>query len=156
MNISLILIGKTDENYIETGLSEYLKRLKKYVNFEIFIIPRNKNSKNLSENEQKKYESKKIMEKISKSDYLVLLDEKGKSRSSTEFADFLNNRMSSGIKNLVFLIGGPYGVDNSVYERANYKLSLSKMTFSHQIIRLFFLEQIYRAFTILNNEPYHH
>lgn len=156
MNILLILIGKTDENYIETGLSEYLKRLKKYVNFEIFIIPRNKNSKNLSENEQKKYESKKIMEKISKSDYLVLLDEKGKSRSSTEFADFLNNRMSSGIKNLVFLIGGPYGVDNSVYERANYKLSLSKMTFSHQIIRLFFLEQIYRAFTILNNEPYHH
>lgn len=156
MNIQLIVIGKTDLNELDYCISNYLKRLKKYVNFQINIISDIKKSKSLSISEQKKLESEKILSKLNSGDYIVLLDESGKNIKSEEFAEFINKRMISGIKNLVFIVGGPYGVDKKVFEKANFVLSLSKMTFSHQMIRLFFVEQCYRAFTILNNEPYHH
>ncbi|GAK90511.1 LSU m3Psi1915 methyltransferase RlmH [Nonlabens ulvanivorans] len=134
----------------------YVERLKHYINFELEIIPDLKKTKNLSEDQQKNEEGKLILNKLEKSDFVTLLDERGKKLSSLQFAELINKRGVSGLKRLVFIIGGPYGFSNDVYERANSKLSLSDMTFSHQMVRLFATEQIYRAFTILRNEPYHH
>lgn len=156
MTIKLIAIGKTDSKELQSLISDYVKRLGHYVKFEFEIIPDIKNAKNLSEEQQKSKEGALILHKISTSDVLVLLDEKGKQFSSIEFSTLLQKRMNSGIKCLCLVIGGPYGFNPAVYERANQKISLSKMTFSHQMVRLFIAEQLYRAFTILRNEPYHH
>ena len=156
MTIKLICIGKTDDKSLELLITQYIKRLSFYTRFEIEIIPDLKKTKNLSEAEQKQKEGDIILSKISTSDVLVLLDENGQQYSSENFADYLQKHMNSGIKNLIFIIGGPYGFSDEIYQRANGKVSLSKMTFSHQMIRLFFIEQLYRAHTILKNEPYHH
>lgn len=156
MKICLIVIGKSDEEYLQKGLGIFLKRIPHYIVFEMKIIADIKNSKNLSEEQQKEKEGELILQQIISSDELILLDEHGLDASSIEFARFLEKRMLSGIKRLVFLIGGPYGFSENVYSRANGKISLSKMTFSHQMVRLIFVEQLYRAFTILKGEPYHH
>lgn len=156
MNIKLIAIGKTDNKNLQALIDEYIKRLGFYVKFELDIIPDIKNVKNLSESEQKSKEGQLILSKLSPTDHLLLLDENGKEFNSMGFADFLQKKMNAGIKTLVFVIGGPYGFSEEVYQKAQGKVSLSQMTFSHQMVRLFVIEQIYRGFTILNNEPYHH
>lgn len=156
MKIKLLAIGKTDDKNLITLFESYQKRLKHYINFELEIIPDIKNVKNLSQLEQKEKEGELILKKLLPTDILVLLDEKGKEIRSVEFANYLQKKMNSGIKQLVFVIGGPYGFSENVYKKAQGKISLSKMTFSHQMIRLFVVEQLYRAFTILKNEPYHH
>jgi 23S rRNA (pseudouridine1915-N3)-methyltransferase len=156
MKITLLAIGKTDNKNLEVLIEDYNKRLGFYVPFSFEIIPDAKNTKNLSEMQQKQAEGEEIIKRVSKSDVLFLLDENGKSYSSLRFSEFLQKKMNSGIKNLVFVIGGPYGFSEEIYTRANGKISLSSMTFSHQMVRLFFIEQLYRAFTILRNEPYHH
>lgn len=156
MQIRLIAVGKTDHAAIQTLLEEYSKRLGFYIKFELEIIPDLKNSKNLSETSQKEKEGELILKKVQTSDELVLLDEQGKQYSSVDFSDYLQKKMNAGLKQLIFVIGGPYGFSAEVYQRANGKISLSKMTFSHQMVRVFFVEQLYRAFTILKNEPYHH
>ncbi len=156
MNITLILIGKTDADYLKIGVDLYLKRLKHYVNFNTIVVPDIKKKKNLSFVQQKKEEGDLILKHIKNDDFIVLLDEKGKSFSSESFSGFINKKMISGIKNLVFIIGGPYGFSNEIYNIAKHKIALSEMTFSHQMVRLIFVEQVYRAFTILKNEPYHH
>jgi 23S rRNA (pseudouridine1915-N3)-methyltransferase len=156
MQIRLIAVGKTDHVAIQTLLEEYSKRLGFYIKFELEIIPDLKNSKNLSEASQKEKEGELILKKVQTSDELVLLDEQGKQYSSVDFSDYLQKKMNAGLKQLIFVIGGPYGFSAEVYQRANGKISLSKMTFSHQMVRVFFVEQLYRAFTILKNEPYHH
>jgi 23S rRNA (pseudouridine1915-N3)-methyltransferase len=156
MQIKLLAVGKTDHTAIQTLLDEYIKRLGFYIKFELEIIPDIKNAKNLSEAAQKEKEGELILKKVQASDELVLLDEQGKQYSSLDFSDYLQKKMNAGLKQLIFVIGGPYGFSESVYQRANGKISLSKMTFSHQMVRVFFVEQLYRAFTILKNEPYHH
>lgn len=156
MKISLLVIGKTDEAYLQKGLEIFLKRIPHYILFEMKIIPDIKNSKNLSEEQQKEKEGELILQQILSSDELFLLDEQGMEVSSIDFARFLEKKMLSGIKRLVFVIGGPYGFSENVYARSTGKMSLSKMTFSHQMVRLIFTEQLYRAFTILKGEPYHH
>ncbi|MBO7264334.1 MAG: 23S rRNA (pseudouridine(1915)-N(3))-methyltransferase RlmH [Alistipes sp.] len=156
MNIELIVVGKTDMREVEALVAMYTKRLNHYVRFAITTIADVRNTKKLSEAEQKRLEGEAILKLITDSDHLMLLDERGAELRSIEFADMLQRRMLSGTKRLVFLIGGPYGFSDAVYQRANSKLSLSKMTFSHQIVRAIFTEQLYRAFTILKNEPYHH
>jgi len=156
MKIVLITIGKTNEKYLIDGISNYQKRLKHYINFEMTEIVNIKNTKNLSELELMKKEGELILKQIQSSDYLVLLDDKGKDFTSPKFAQKLQQWMLSGKKRLVFVVGGAYGFSEEVYQRGNEKISLSKMTFSHQMVRLFFVEQIYRGYTILNNEPYHH
>jgi 23S rRNA (pseudouridine1915-N3)-methyltransferase len=156
MQITLIAIGKTDSVDLEQLISIYEKRLQHYIKFQSQIIPDIKNSKNLSETQQKDKEGELILAQLQPSDALILLDEKGKQYTSVEFSQFLQKKMNSGIKNLVLAIGGPYGFSEAVYKRANGKISLSKMTFSHQMVRLFLVEQLYRGFTILRNEPYHH
>ncbi len=156
MNIKLLAIGKTDNKQLNDLIDTYIKRLGFYIKFNVEIIPDIKNAKNLSESQQKDKEGKLILEKTEKSDLLILLDENGKQYDSVGFSEVLQKHMNSGIKQLIFVIGGPYGFSPDVYNRANGKLSLSKMTFSHQMIRLFFIEQLYRGFTILRNEPYHH
>ncbi|MCX2679218.1 23S rRNA (pseudouridine(1915)-N(3))-methyltransferase RlmH [Galbibacter sp. EGI 63066] len=156
MNIKLIAVGKTDGKELNTLTDRYIKRLGFYVNFNFEIIPDIKNAKNLSETQQKDKEGELILKKIAPTDLLVLLDENGKTFSSEGFASHLQKYMNAGVKQLVFVIGGPYGFSDSVYQKAQGKISLSKMTFSHQMIRLFFIEQLYRGFTILRNEPYHH
>ncbi len=156
MKIVLITIGKTSEKYLIEGIYQYKNRLKHYTNFEIMEIPNIKNSKNLSEAELMKKEGELILKQIQNSDHLVLLDDKGKDFTSPRFAQKLQQWMLSGKKRIVFVVGGAYGFSEEIYKRGNEELSLSKMTFSHQMVRLFFVEQIYRAFTILNNEPYHH
>jgi 23S rRNA (pseudouridine1915-N3)-methyltransferase len=156
MKITLMAIGKTDDKYIIEGINKYLSRLKHYIKFEIKIIPDLKKTKNMSEDEQKSKEAELFLKNINPTDELIVLDERGVELSSMHFADLLNKKMIGSVQNLVFLIGGPYGFDNSIHQRAHYKLSLSRMTFSHQMIRLFFAEQVYRAFTILKGEPYHH
>lgn len=156
MTIKLIAIGKTDNKSLQTLMNDYQKRLGFYIKFEFEIIPDIKNSKNLSEDQQKQKEGEQILSKVTTSDILVLLDEGGKQMDSVGFSEYLQKHMNSGIKQLVFVIGGPYGFSPEVYAKSNGKLSLSKMTFSHQMIRLFFIEQLYRGFTILRNEPYHH
>jgi len=156
MIITLITIGKTDNKQLTLLIDSYIKRLGFYIKFSFNVIPDIKNSKNLSEIQQKNKEGALILNKISTSDVLILLDENGKQHDSVAFSSYLQKHMNSGIKNLTFVIGGPYGFSEDIYNRANGKLSLSKMTFSHQMIRLFFIEQLYRGFTILKNEPYHH
>ncbi|MEM6684944.1 MAG: 23S rRNA (pseudouridine(1915)-N(3))-methyltransferase RlmH [Bacteroidota bacterium] len=156
MNIKLLAIGRTDDKQLQQLIDHYVKRLSHYIKFELEIIPDIKNTKNLSEVQQKEKEGELILKKISSSDLLVLLDENGKQFSSIEFSNYLQKRMNSGIKTLVLVIGGPYGFSENVYAKAQGKISVSKMTFSHQMVRLFVVEQLYRAFTILRNEPYHH
>ena len=156
MKIKLLVIGKTDDKNLLSLIQIYEQRLKHYIKFEIDIIPDIKNAKNLSEKQQKEKEGDLILKKIATTDNLILLDEKGYQFRSVEFSRFLQKKMNSGIKQLVLVIGGPYGFSEKVYQKASGKISLSKMTFSHQMIRLFVVEQIYRAFTILKNEPYHH
>lgn len=156
MNIKLIAVGKTDNPALQQLISTYEKRLSYYINFELQLLPDIKNSKSLSEEQQKIKEGELILSYVEPSHHLILLDERGKEYTSIAFADELQKKMNTGIKQLTFVIGGPYGFSQAMYERANSKLSLSKLTFSHQMIRLFFLEQLYRAFTILRNEPYHH
>lgn len=156
MKICLLVIGKTDEAYLQKGIEIFLKRIPHYISFEMKIIPDIKNSKNLSEDQQKEKEGDLILQQLSTSDELVLLDEQGIENSSVEFARFLEKKMLSGIKRLFFVIGGPYGFSQQVYSRSNGKMSLSRMTFSHQMVRLIFAEQLYRAMTILKGEPYHH
>ncbi|MBO5831485.1 MAG: 23S rRNA (pseudouridine(1915)-N(3))-methyltransferase RlmH [Alistipes sp.] len=156
MNIELVVVGKTDMKEVEALVAMYSKRLNHYVKFAITTLADVRNTRKLSESEQKRLEGEQILKLISDSDHLMLLDEHGAELRSIEFADMLQRRMSAGTKRLVFVIGGPYGFSDAVYQRANSKLSLSKMTFSHQIVRAIFTEQLYRAFTILKNEPYHH
>jgi len=154
--IKLLTIGKTDNTSLQSLITEYENRLKHYIRFEMEIIPDIKNVKNLSESQQKEKEGNLILKKINNTDVMILLDEKGKQFTSLEFSNYLQKKMNSGIKQMVLVIGGPYGFSDEVYTKAQGKISLSKMTFSHQMVRLFMVEQIYRAFTILKNEPYHH
>lgn len=156
MNIELIVVGKTDSKEVAALVDMYLKRINFYNRFNISYIPDIRNAKNLSEAQQKSSEGEAILRLLDDSDRVVLLDEKGQEFRSIEYAEWLQKRMNSGIKRLVFIIGGPYGFSDAVYKRANEKISLSKMTFSHQIIRAIFTEQLYRAFSIINNSPYHH
>ncbi|MBE7174827.1 MAG: 23S rRNA (pseudouridine(1915)-N(3))-methyltransferase RlmH [Mucilaginibacter polytrichastri] len=156
MKITLITVGKTDERFLQEGIDKYLGRLKHYVRFSLVEIPDIRNSKNLSEDQQKAFEGEKILKLVSPGDHLVLLDEKGREMSSESFATYLNKKMLASVSHLIFVVGGPYGFSPEVRNRANELLSLSQMTFSHQMIRLFFTEQVYRAFTILKGEPYHH
>ena len=156
MTIKLVCIGKTDKKELETLINIYSDRLQHYIKFEFEIIPDLKNTKNLDENQQKTREGELILSGLHNSDFVVLLDENGKQFSSEAFSEYIQKRMNTGLKRLVFVIGGPYGFSEDVYNRANSKISLSKMTFSHQMVRLFFTEQLYRSFTILKNEPYHH
>ncbi len=156
MKIDLVMIGKTDEKYLIEGIDKYLKRLKHYIPFKMITIPDIKKTKNLSEEQQKKLEGDQILSQLQPGDHLVLLDENGKDFNSVGFANFIEKKMIAGLKRIVFVIGGPYGFSDEVYDKANQKISLSHMTFSHQMVRLFFVEQIYRAMTILKNEPYHH
>ena len=156
MKITLLVIGKTDSTYLSDGINEYLKRLKHYINFELDIIPDIKRGKNLSIENQKKMEGEQIISKLAPGKEMYLFDENGTSYSSREFAGFLDKKMLGSLKELIFVIGGPYGFSPDVYERAISGISLSKMTFSHQMARLLCVEQFYRAFTILKGEPYHH
>jgi 23S rRNA (pseudouridine1915-N3)-methyltransferase len=156
MNIKLLAIGKTDNKSLQVLLDDYTKRLSFYVKFDLELIPDIKNVKNLSESQQKEKEGELILSKITATDQLILLDENGKTFSSICFSEELQKKMNSGIKTLAFVIGGPYGFSAEVYSKAHGKISLSPMTFSHQMVRLFFIEQLYRGFTILRNEPYHH
>lgn len=156
MKIKLLAIGKTDNKNLIALIDEYQNRLKHYIKFELEIIPDIKNVKNLSEVQQKEKEGELILSKLQNTDQLVLLDDKGNAYSSIQFSQYLQKKMNSGIKQLVIVIGGPYGFSEAVYKKSSGKVSLSKMTFSHQMIRLFVVEQLYRGFTILKNEPYHH
>ena len=156
MKIVLLTVGKTSEKYLIEGIDKYKKRLKNYTKFEMIEILNVKKSKNFSNSELMKKEGELVMKYLQSSDYLVLLDDKGKDFTSSKFAEKLQNWMLSGKKRLVFIVGGAYGFSEVLIARGNEKISLSKMTFSHQMVRLFFVEQIYRGYTILNNEPYHH
>lgn len=155
MKITLLVVGKTTDIHIGNLIQEYQKRLTHYIPFTIQVIPELKNTKALTTDQQKQAEGELILRAITSANDLVLLDEHGKEFRSIEFADYLQKKMSSG-RDLVFVVGGPYGFSEAVYQRANGKISLSKMTFSHQMVRLFFVEQTYRAMTILRSEPYHH
>lgn len=156
MKIKLLAIGKTDNKQLIQLIDHYQNRLNHYIKFELEIIPDIKNVKNLSEGQQKDKEGNLMLSKLQNSDQLVLLDDKGKHFTSIEFSQYLQKKMNSGIKQMVLAIGGPYGFSEAVYKKSIGKISLSKMTFSHQMIRLFIVEQLYRGFTILKNEPYHH
>ena len=156
MKIELAVIGKTSIGYLKQGIDEYIKRLKHYVPFEIKYIDDIKNTKNILEDQQKRTEGAKILSLLDKSDFVVLLDEHGKEYTSIQYSSYIQKRMLSGSKKVVFVIGGPYGFSQEVYDRANDKISFSKMTFNHEMIRLIFTEQLYRAYTIINHEPYHH
>lgn len=156
MKISLLVIGKTDAKYFADAIAEYEKRLIRYIPFDIDIIPDLKNTKSLSEEQQKQKEGELIIKNLQSGDYVVLLDDKGKEYTSMKFADYIEKKTHTVPKRLVFIVGGPYGFSQEVYNLANERLTLSRMTFSHQMVRLIFVEQLYRAMTILNNEPYHH
>ena len=156
MKIKVIVIGKTNKSFLIEGENEYLKRLKRYVNFEKIEIPDLKNAKKMSRNEIKEKEGKLILQKVDNQSFVVLLDEKGREFTSLKFSGWLQDKMNHSIKSVTFIIGGAYGFSDEVYQKANEKIAVSKMTFSHQMIRMIFFEQIYRGFTILNNEPYHH
>lgn len=156
MKIALLSVGKTDNRLFREIIDEYIKRVNHYIPFEIIYLPDLKNRKSISEDEQKVLEGDKLIKAIEPTDYVVLLDDKGKNYSSPEFAGYIEKKMHSVPKRLVFLIGGPYGFSKNIYDVANEKISLSKMTFTHQMVRMIFTEQLYRALTILNNEPYHH
>ena len=140
----------------EEGISKYLNRLRHYARIDFVEIPELKNTKALSQEQQKTKEAESILKKLLPTDQVILLDEKGTTLTSQQFAEYLDKKALSAVSNLVFIVGGPYGFDDSVYRRANDKIALSRMTFSHQMVRLFFTEQLYRAFTIIKGEPYHH
>ena len=156
MQTILYVVGKTNDHKLNELAEDYRKRIERYHRFDILTIPDIKNKGKLTKYLQKKREGELITDRIKQYDYLVLLDETGKQMDSLFFSNFINARMMGSQKRLIFLIGGAYGFSDSVYKRANEKISLSKMTFSHQMVRIFFLEQLYRANTILRNEPYHH
>lgn len=156
MKITLLCVGKTDEDYLQKGIDKYVKRLKHYVSFELVAIPDIKQAKNLTEKQQREKEGQAILKHVAPGDMLVLMDEKGKAFRSVEFAAFFEKQLLNSVPHIVFVVGGPYGFDEAVYGRANSLMSLSKMTFSHQMVRLFFVEQLYRAFSIIRGEPYHH
>ena len=156
MKIKLIVVGKTNAKFLVEGEKVYVKRLKHYTKFEEIVIPDIKQAGKWSENELKKKEGQLILGKLEHSNHVILLDDKGKSFSSLQFSEFLQQKMNSSLKALVFVVGGAYGFSDEVYQRANSKLSLSKMTFSHQMVRLIFKEQLYRGFSILRGEKYHH
>ena len=156
MRIGLLLTGKTTEKYVAEGVEIYSSRIRKSSGFEIITLPDIKNTHKMPEQEQKLKEGKKIRESVGKGDYIVLLDEKGKEFRTVEFAEWLANRLMQPYKRILFVIGGPWGFSEEVYKIADMKISLSKMTFPHQLIRLLFTEQLYRAFTIIKGEPYHH
>ncbi len=156
MKITLLAIGKTNAKYLQEGIEQYTKRLSHYIPFELKILPDVKTTKALTTDKQKEMEGEMFMSAIQQGDWVTLLDERGKEFSSRDFASYIDKKMITIPKNLIFVIGGPYGFSKAMYDRANEKLSLSKMTFSHEMIRLFFVEQIYRAMTILKGEPYHH
>ena len=156
MKITLLVIGKTEADYLKKGIDVYLKRLEHYLPFSLEVIPALKNTKNLTEEQQKQKEGELILTQIKPGDYLVLLDENGKQFSSVKFAGYIEKMMIAGTRSMIFVIGGPYGFSEQVYQKANSKISLSEMTFSHQMVRLIFVEQVYRAMTILKGEPYHH
>ena len=152
----LIVVGKTTDKRFEAITNEYVERIRHYVPFAIEVIPDLKNTKGLSQSEQKQREGELILRSLQAGDYVVLLDEHGSERSSMDFASWMQKKMSAGPKRLVFIIGGPYGFSESVHKRGNEEISLSRMTVSHQMVRMRFVEQIYRAMTILNGERYHH
>ncbi|WP_158796998.1 23S rRNA (pseudouridine(1915)-N(3))-methyltransferase RlmH [Pedobacter sp. L105] len=156
MKITLLVVGKTEDKYLIEGIEKYLSRLKHYIGFTLLVIPEIKNTKNLTEAQQKTKEAELILKQVSNLDMVILMDEKGKKYTSVQFADYLNKQMIGSVQQMIFVIGGPYGFDESIYKRANGNISLSDMTFSHQMVRLFFVEQLYRAFSILKGEPYHH
>lgn len=155
MNIKLIVVGKTDEKYLQQGIDVYVSRLKHYVNFEMVVIPALKDQKGASPDEVKEREAALLLRQLEKCDRVVLLDEHGEQYASVDFAQYLQKQMNAGVRNLAFVVGGAFGFAPSVYAAASGKVSLSKMTFNHQMVRLFFVEQLYRAFTILRHEPYH-
>lgn len=156
MKITLLVVGKTEADFLKKGIDIYLDRLVHYVPFHLEIIPALKNNKNTTEELQKQKEGELILNQTKPVDFIVLLDEKGKHYSSVTFAGYLEKMMVAGTRSMVFVVGGPYGFSEEVYQRANGKISLSEMTFSHQMVRLIFVEQMYRAMTILKGEPYHH
>ena len=156
MKITLAVIGKTEAGFVRQGIEEYAKRLQHYVQFNIQYISDVKGTRNMSEAQQKIAEGRALLATLESSDHVTLLDEHGTERTSVDFAQWLQRRMASGSKRLVLVVGGPYGFSQDVYERANEKVALSKMTFPHDLVRLIFVEQLYRAFTILRHEPYHH
>ncbi len=156
MHINLLCIGKTGKKFLEEGENEYMKRLSHYISFSMEILPDIKLAKNLSEQQIKTKEGQQFLDKIHASDVVLLLDERGKQYDSVSFSNFLQEQFNRGGKNISFLVGGPYGFSEEIYARATSQISLSKMTFSHQMIRLFFIEQLYRGMTILKGEPYHH
>ena len=156
MKISLLVIGKTAEKSMAALIDNYVRRINCYSPFEIIHLTDAKNTKNMSEEQQKICEGVSLLKKLESSDYVVLLDEHGKEFTSMEFSRYIEKKTHNVPKRLAFVVGGPYGFSEDVKQRANEKISLSKMTFSHEMVRLFFVEQIYRAMTILNNEPYHH
>jgi 23S rRNA (pseudouridine1915-N3)-methyltransferase len=156
LKVTIVLIGKTDKKYLKEGIEDYVKRLNFYLPLEIKIIPDLKKTGALTEDLQKEKEGKAILEQIHPGDQLILLDEKGKEFSSVEFSKWMEKKMIGGTRNLIFVIGGPYGFSEALYQRADFKISLSRMTFSHQMVRMIFVEQLYRSMTILKNEPYHH
>ncbi len=156
MNISLVVVGKTNIDFVTKGVEVYQKRINNYNKFDIVVIPDLKNPKNLSIEQIKQQEGKNICDVISKYDYRVLLDDKGKEFSSMDFSKWIDKLNFQSLRSVCFVVGGAYGFSQEVYQMASSKLSISKMTFSHQMIRLLFCEQLYRAYTILNNEPYHH
>ena len=156
MKSKLLLTGKTNSDNLRAGIDDYTQRLKHYLPFEMLIIPELKNTRKMSEIQQKNKEGELILAQLNSSDFVVLLDENGKEFSSVEFSEFVRKRMVAGSKSMIFVVGGPYGFSDEMYKRSDIKISLSKMTFSHQMVRLIFVEQLYRAMTILKGEPYHH
>lgn len=155
MTITFLLNGKTEDDYIKKGIEIFESRLKHFIAYKTELIPALKNTKNMPVSQQKEKEAELMLKHIEKADFVVLLDEKGKEYTSQEFSDFLQQKMNSSVRNLLFIVGGPYGFSPNIYALANSKLSLSKMTFSHQMIRLLFVEQLYRGFSIINSLPYH-
>lgn len=156
MKIVLIVIGKTVEEWLKKGIQNYVERIEHFAPFEIQVIPDLKNTKNMDTSTQKEREGESIIKLLQRGDDVMLLDDKGMEMTSEDMSAWMDKKMSLSVKRLVFIIGGPYGFSKDVYDSANSKLSLSKMTFSHQMVRLIFVEQLYRAFTIINGMPYHH
>jgi len=156
VKILLLTIGNTDKKYMKEGIDDYVKRISFYLPFEMKVIPDIKNRSSLSKELQKEKEGLLIMNQISLGDFVVLLDERGTEFSSVAFSKWVEKKMIAGTRQLIFVIGGPYGFSETVYQRSDTKISMSKMTFSHQMVRMIFVEQIYRAMTIIKNEPYHH
>lgn len=156
MKIALLVVGRTIDGNIIPGIEEYKQRLKHFTQFDIEVIPELKNARKLSEAQQKEQEGEAILKSFDSGDYIVLLDEGGREFRSTEFASWVEHKQNISVKRLVFVVGGPYGFSQKVYSAANEKISLSRMTFSHQMIRLLFVEQLYRAYSIINHLPYHH